>query len=71
MVHAIFIPVIVIMLFVNYATLFRDNAKKQYEKGFIPGPSDEKAYIRQFKIVTVTVLLLSITTYITLIIVKL
>jgi hypothetical protein len=61
--HVFIIPILLSLVTV-YGAFFKDWAKKQYEKGFIPGPKDLHAYIWTFRGLTLFALLLLITLYI-------
>jgi len=64
MIHVIFIAFIIMALSLVYGAFFSDLAKVNYEKKFMPGPSNLRAYTRVFKVFTVFFLLLMVILYI-------
>jgi hypothetical protein len=62
--HLVFIPLIILSLWVVYGAWFRGWAKKHYEIGFMPGPSNLRAYIWTFRGLTVVGLIMMITFYV-------
>ena len=64
MVHFIFIPLIVLMLWMVYGAFFRNWAKKHYESGFRPGPKDLHAYTREYQVEVILALLFVIIIYV-------
>jgi hypothetical protein len=43
--HVVFIPLIILSIWVTYGIWFKDWAKRNHKSGFIPGPQSLNAYI--------------------------